>query len=241
MRQKPKPAPSPAREPDHKSQRTRFAGRDGLAAYTIDPASFPPSRVVYYNEEFVVINDLFPKSAVHLLILPRDPKKNVMRGQEAFDEDPQFLESCRTELKKVKSIVASELSRRFGHLSASERARNAALESQEVDGALPPGRDWEKDVVSGTHANPSMNHLHIHVMSPDLTGDCMKKRNHYLSFTTDFLIGLEEYPLPRQDHRRAYRHFPAEMRCWRCGRNFGDRMAALKRHLEQELEEWVRE
>ncbi|KAK3110017.1 aprataxin-like protein, partial [Teratosphaeriaceae sp. CCFEE 6253] len=84
---------------DTATKQTTFYGRDGLAAYTTDPVSFPPSRVVYFNDKFVVINDLFPKASVHLLILPRDPKKNVIRPQEAFD-DPVFLQECQAEEKK---------------------------------------------------------------------------------------------------------------------------------------------
>ena len=42
----------------------------------------------------MVINDLFPKATVHLLILLRDPSKNSLRAQEAF-EDAEFLADCR--------------------------------------------------------------------------------------------------------------------------------------------------
>lgn len=243
MSRKPK-APKPTSDTtDHQTARTVFAGRDGLAAYTIDPAGFPPSRVVYYNDKFVVINDLFPKATIHLLILPRDTSKNVLRPQNAFD-DVTFLEECRVEERKVRSIVASELRRRFGKLSASDRPRLAALESDEPpspDHVITQGRDWTKDIISGIHANPSMNHLHIHVLSKDMVSEPMKKRNHYLSFTTDFLVPLSAFPLAKEDHRRAYTHFPEDMLCWRCGRNFTNKMARLKEHLEEEKADWIRE
>lgn len=119
---------------DSATKRTIFSGRDGLAAYTVDPASFPTSRVVYYNDKFVVINDLFPKAQVHVLILPRDPAKNVLRPQDAFD-DPEFLEDCRQELKKVKEMVASEMQRKSGKYSKTEQARRQAMESED-----PPGK-----------------------------------------------------------------------------------------------------
>jgi aprataxin len=225
---------------DHASARTIFAGRDGLAAYTKDPESFPPSRAVYYNDKFVVINDLFPKASVHLLLLPRDPKKNMLNPQEAFD-DVEFLEECREELKKVKKIVASELRRKFGKYSTSDKARLDAMEADDPPEELPPGRDWEKEIISGIHANPSMSHLHIHVLSRDMVSECVKKRNHYLSFTTDFLVPLDQFPLAKDDHRRHYTHFPDDMLCWRCGKNFGNKMARLKEHLEVEKAEWIKE
>ena len=233
---KPKQSPPKAVPP----KRTVFAGRDGLAAYTTDPASFPPSRIVYFNDKFVVINDLFPKSVVHLLILPRDTSKNVLRPQEAFD-DPVFLADCREEEKKVRAIVAAELRRKLGPYSTAEKSRNDALDADDPPDELPAGRNWDREIITGTHANPSMNHLHIHVLSRDLQGEYMKKSNHYQSFTTDFLIPMGDYPLGEEDHRRRYRHFPDDMYCWRCGKNFKNKMAQLKNHLAEEFEKWKSE
>jgi aprataxin len=237
MKPKPKRQRQPEKNADKNSLRTIFSGRDGLKPYTVDPESYPPSRVVYYNDKFVVINDLFPKATVHLLILPRDPGKNAMRPQEAFD-DPQFLADCREEEKRVRGIVASELRRKLGSYSASDKAYLDAMESDDLPDVLPPGRDWDKEVMSGTHTNPSMNHLHIHVLSRDLHSDCLKHGNHYKSFTTNFFIRMEEYPLSEDHPRREYGHFPTDMFCWRCGRNFGNKMARLKEHLEEEFEDW---
>ncbi|KJX93893.1 histidine triad nucleotide-binding protein [Zymoseptoria brevis] len=230
---------SPVRNADRPTQRTTHFGRDGLGAYTADPQSFPPSRVVYHNEKFVVINDLYPKATVHLLILPRDPNRNYFRPQEAFD-DAEFLEDCRKEEVKVRQIVAEELRRKFGHYSQQDKARITAMESEDPPEKLPSGRDWSKEVISGIHANPSMNHLHIHVLSKDMVSEPMKKRNHYLSFTTDFFVGLEHFPLSAEDHRRHYRHFPGDMRCWRCDKTVQD-MPKLKEHLAKELEQWKTE
>ncbi len=226
---------------DSRTKQTTFHGRDGLVVYTQDPAAFPHSRVVYYNDKFVVINDLFPKATVHLLILPRDPRRNVLMPQEAFD-DPVFLAECKAEERKVREIVAAELRRKLGPYSGAEKVRNEAMDSDDPPDTLPPGRDWSREVISGTHANPSMNHLHIHVLSRDMHSECMKKKNHYLSFTTDFLIPVSDYPLAKDDFRRDYRHFTEpDMRCWRCGKEYGNKMAQLKEHLEAEFEEWRRD
>jgi len=225
---------------DKQTQRTKLHGRDGLGAYIADPASFPQSRVVYYDENFVVINDLYPKAFIHMLILPRDKQKYYLRPQEAFD-DPVFLALCREEEKKVRALVASELQRQLGKHSALDSARLQAMDLDDPPDELPVGRDWDKEVMSGTHANPSMNHLHIHVLSRDMHSEPMRKYNHYQSFNTDFFIGLDQFPLANDDHRRVYKKFQTEMICWRCGKNFGNQMAKLKRHLEEEFEQWRRE
>ncbi|KAG4218241.1 hypothetical protein PC116_g33279, partial [Phytophthora cactorum] len=87
-----------------------FDRRDGLGAYTHDPAAFPASRVIYYNDDFVAINDMYPKSTVHTLLLPRSPRSR-MHPFDAF-EDPSFLASVQAETLKLKRFVAKELQRR---------------------------------------------------------------------------------------------------------------------------------
>lgn len=110
---------------------------------------------------------------------------------------------------------------------------------------LPKGRDWRKEVKVGVHAVPSMNHLHIHVLSRDMHSDRLKHRKHYNSFTTDFFVPLDDFPLAEDDWRRqpgAQRHWPERpLVCWRCGRDFGNRFKELKEHLDDEFEEWKRE
>lgn len=128
-----------------------------------------------------------------------------------------------------------------GHWNSRRLATLYVPTSNTFAAELPPGRDWAKDVISGIHANPSMNHLHIHVLSRDMFSEPMKKTNHYLSFTTDFFVGLDQFPLPANDHRRFYKHFPADMHCWRCGKNFGNKISKLKEHLADEFEEWKKE
>jgi aprataxin len=41
-----------------------YLGRDGLLAYIREPESFPKGRVIYYNDDWVLIHDLYPKASV---------------------------------------------------------------------------------------------------------------------------------------------------------------------------------
>lgn len=222
-----------------------FAGRDGLGEYTQDPASFPPSRVIYFDENFVAINDLFPKSSVHTLLLPRSDK-NRLHPFDAF-EDPAFLASVQQEVKKLRTLVAKELQRKYGKFSSQEQARERALNGEDEipEGEdLPRGRDWERDVMAGIHAHPSMSHLHVHVLSVDRFSDCLKHKKHYNSFATPFFIPLEDFPLAPDDVRRHPGHqgyLGYEFKCWRCKRNFGNSFAKLKAHLAEEFELWKAE
>jgi aprataxin len=246
MAPKPKKPQEPKTLASTRSAVTRtFKLRDGLGAYTADPASFPPSRVIYYNESFVAINDLYPKSTVHTLLLPRSPLSRL-HPFDAF-ENAEFLAAVQAETTRLKSLVAKELQRRYGQFSAQDKLREQVLNGdiEWEDGApLPVGRDWGKELLVGIHAHPSMNDLHVHVLSRDMMSECMRHRKHYQSFNTPFLIDVADFPLAVEDPRRHPGHaayFEKDLQCWRCGKSFGNQFKKLKEHLAEEFEEWKKE
>ena len=222
--------------------------RSGLSVYTSNPETFPKSIVVRHTADFVVINDLYPKSSIHLLVLPRNQQKTLLHPFAAFDgSDTDFLESVKAECRVAKQLAASELRRRFGKQSLLDRAREDALSSQiepDSDSELPTGRDWAASIMVGVHAVPSMSNLHIHVISVDRFSERLKHRKHYNSFATSFFVPLSDLPLAADDPRRQpgrEGYLKMDFKCWRCGREFGSRFAQLKLHLEEEFEEWKRE
>lgn len=244
MKSKPKPAPTP--KPPASKDRFLDNLRDGLGVYLDDPSSFPASRVIYYNDDFVAINDLYPKASVHALLLPRSRKHNLLHPFEAF-EDPEFLASVQKETLKLKDMVASELRRRFGRDSRAESRREAVLNGDaepDDSGDLPPGRDWAAEVKTGIHAHPSMNHLHVHVFSRDMHSPCLKHRKHYNSFNTPFLIDVADFPLAKDDPRWHPGHagyMKKDLACWRCGMNYKNQFQQLKQHLGMEFEAWKKQ
>ncbi|ROT40850.1 HIT-like protein [Sodiomyces alkalinus F11] len=247
---KPKPKAEKPVASTSSSRSSRFSSiRDGLGLYLENPASHPSSRVIYYNDDFVAIHDLYPKSSVHTLLLPRSPKHNLLHPFEAF-QDPEFLASVQQETRKLRDLVATELRRRFGQESATDALREAVLNGdaepdEDVDGGgLPPGRDWASEVRAGIHAHPSMNHLHIHVFSRDMHSNCVKHRKHYNSFNTPFLIDVEDFPLAGNDprlHPGREGYLKKDFICWRCKKNFKNQFQQLKAHLDVEFEEWKKE
>lgn len=89
-----------------------------------------------------------------------------------------------------------------------------------------------------------MNHLHIHVISRDHYSDFLKHSKHYNSFNTPFFVDLEAFPLNEHDDRRhpgREGYLKSDLKCWRCGQNFGNKFARLKEHLAVEFEEWKSE
>ena len=232
------PVPTTRAQPRHSHGR-----RDGLLAYIQNPTSYPPSRVIYNNKNFVVINDVYPKASIHLLLLPRDPSKYLLHPFTAF-EDAAFLASVRAEAAKAKELAAKELQRRFGSYSASDRTRLRAMDEEPPPTTLPSGRDWAAELMVGVHAHPSMGHLHVHIISKDRHSESLRHRKHYNSFSTPFFVPLSDFPLAEDDVRRhpgREGYLKEDFICWRCDRSFGDKFTKLKHHLEREFEEWKKE
>ncbi|KEF53363.1 aprataxin [Exophiala aquamarina CBS 119918] len=217
--------------------------KNALLAYVLRPDRFP-EQIITYNENTVLIRDAFPKATLHLLLLPRHASKRDLHPHEAFD-DPAFLEMIRGEVTTSLKLAVSELSRLIGPFSETHKARIAAMESNDPPDTLPPGRDFSKELRVGIHAHPSMNHLHIHIVSRDMHSARLKHRKHYNSFNTDFFIPLDDYPLAKDDRRRSISYqngnLKEDFKCWRCGKIFGNKFVRLKEHLEQEFEAWKQE
>ncbi|QSZ36899.1 hypothetical protein DSL72_008989 [Monilinia vaccinii-corymbosi] len=223
-----------------------FLGRAGLGVYLSNPSSYPSTSVIYHTPSFVAIHDLYPKSSVHALLIPREEKWNTIHPIVALS-NPEFLEMVRPEAEKLKGIVASELRRRYGPESKEDLPRQRILSGEvdlDDDAEMPEGRNWGKDVMVGIHMHPSMDHVHIHVLSVDRFSSCLKKRKHYNSFATPFFVHLSEFPL--SDERQEALNgrgqgkvwLEDDMKCWNCGMHFGSKFARLKEHLKLEFDEW---
>jgi aprataxin len=147
----------------------------------------------------------------------------------------------KKETKLLRSLAAGELRRRYGKYSAQDKERQEALSADPPPDELPPGRDWEREIVCGVHAVPSMNHLHIHVISIDRYSDWLKHKKHYNSFSTPFFVPIDDFPLAQDDARRhptREGYLRRDYICWRCGKDYGNKFSELKVHLEEEFNEW---
>lgn len=138
-----------------------------------------PNIVLYYDETVCIIKDAFPKGKVHLLILPRHDNLTKMKPQEAFKEEQKI------ELIQPYVEQATEMARKLFR-----------KEWKRID-----GKDEEVEILVCCHSVPSLNNLHIHVMTKDMCGTHMKNKKHFNSFQTNFAIKFDEFPLKDDDFR----------------------------------------
>ncbi|KAF3037272.1 aprataxin-like protein [Didymella heteroderae] len=248
---KPKQTPEPAAV-SAKAVRRGFDARDGLGLYIEHPEKNPEGLVVEYDDDFVVINDKFPKASVHLLLIPRKPEYYAQHPLSLLSSNSAFLAEVKTRVDRLRHLAASELRRKYGRDSASDQPYQTALSSlmeqsdspppSERDALLPPGRDWLSSIKAGVHTHPSMNHMHIHILSREMHSPCLKHKKHYLSFNSSFFVGVDEFPLQEGSERFHPGDWPSwDMKCWRCGETYQNKFAKLKAHLGDEFEAWKRE
>ncbi|KAL6151655.1 aprataxin-like protein [Exserohilum turcicum] len=250
---KPKSTSRPPDTPKKAAVSKPWDPRNGLGLYIENAAANPEGRVLEYDEDFVVITDKYPKASVHLLLLPRKQTYYSQHPLHVLSTDTAFLATVRARVARLVDLAADELRRLYGEHSVSDAPYNAALEplmsgpdpplsAEQRAALLPAGRDWKKDIVAGVHTHPSMNHMHVHIFSRDMYSACMKRKKHYLSFNSSFLVRLDEFPLEPGSARFHPGAWPSwDMKCWRCGQNFKNQFAALKLHLEDEFEQWKKE
>ncbi|KAG1768385.1 HIT-like domain-containing protein [Suillus occidentalis] len=195
-----------------------------------NPASLPPSVLLSHSETCLTVFDGFPKSIFHFLVIPR-----VRLPFNVYQ-----LANLRSLLKCEKNS-AKEL------LTVLSREANNVKKMIESEMLKKYGFKW--DIWMGFHAVPSMEHLHLHVLSADLCAPRMKLKKHYNSFhpKLGFFIHLSDvlswfdadssyYKTISQLKKGEYEPLLKEdLSCWKCDHNFSN-MPKLKSHLQEEFD-----
>eukprot|EP01028_Stygiella_incarcerata_P005775 TRINITY_DN2395_c0_g1_i1.p1 TRINITY_DN2395_c0_g1~~TRINITY_DN2395_c0_g1_i1.p1 ORF type:complete len:338 (-),score=71.28 TRINITY_DN2395_c0_g1_i1:29-1042(-) len=161
------------------------------------------NEVFFVTDNVVVLYDTFPKSAIHLLLMPRETSLKMSVHELKIDHIPLLLEY---------------------------RWITRQLESAFKDGLWTTPLKNEKSMFPpvfkiGFHALPSIPHLHCHFILEDYQTPQMKQRKHWNSFATEFFIeldsvierltrGLPPSPLSREEYSRI---LAGPMRCPSCG------------------------
>ncbi|OAX38652.1 HIT-like protein [Rhizopogon vinicolor AM-OR11-026] len=195
-----------------------------------NPASLPPSVLLSHSETCLTVFDAFPKSIFHFLVIPRvRPPFNVyqlanLRSLLKCEKSnaKQILTDLSQEADNVKRMIESEMLKKYGF-------------------------KWE--IWMGFHAVPSMEHLHLHILSADLCSPRMKLKKHYNSFhpklgfflhLSDVLSWFDAEPSYYQtiSQLKMSEYEPLlkdDLSCWKCDRSFSN-MPKLKSHLQEEFD-----
>ncbi|KAM7363558.1 aprataxin [Cochliomyia hominivorax] len=94
----------------------------------------------------------------------------------------------------------------------------------------------------GFHSQPSMQRLHLHVISKDFVSDCLKTRKHWNNFNTALFLNYEDLFKQIQEFGQVKRLDSAnlialrnnELKCNQC-EFVAKNMPTLKQHLLQHL------
>ncbi|XP_046438058.1 aprataxin-like isoform X1 [Daphnia pulex] len=93
----------------------------------------------------------------------------------------------------------------------------------------------------GFHAKPSMDHLHLHVISTDFVSSCMKTKKHWNSFNTEHFLNLSDLITELEEKGNLDDYYPNDkdielylkkpLRCNQCPFE-AKTMPSLKTHLD---------
>lgn len=192
--------------------------RDNLKVYIESPESY--KNVIYYDDDVVLVRDMFPKSKMHLLLMTRDPHLTHVHPLE-------IMMKHRSLVEKLVSYVQGDLSGLI-----FDEARNC-LSQQLTNEALC------NYIKVGFHAGPSMNNLHLHIMTLDHVSPSLKNSAHYISFTSPFFVKIDTPTSNLPTRGTLTSLFQEDLKCWRCGETFGRHFTKLKAHLQEEYDDWL--
>lgn len=100
----------------------------------------------------------------------------------------------------------------------------------------------EHEFIVGYHALPSMQRLHLHVISTDFNSKCLKTKYHWNNFTTPYFMPSKELckqlnekgELLKVSNVQARAYLNTELRCHKCMVK-PKNMSQLKKHLLSHL------
>lgn len=101
----------------------------------------------------------------------------------------------------------------------------------------------DHEFIIGYHAMPSMQRLHLHVISTDFNSPCLKTKYHWNSYTTPFFLHSSDVcrqlretgVLCKVSDKEAKSYLDTELKCHKCSAQ-PKNMPQLKRHLLTHVE-----
>ncbi|SMN22899.1 similar to Saccharomyces cerevisiae YOR258W HNT3 DNA 5' AMP hydrolase involved in DNA repair [Maudiozyma saulgeensis] len=180
------------------------------------------SCVIYHDSKVVLITDGFPKAVEHILILPRNPLLSKSHPTTALSDNVKRKMEPYIEI--AIDYIVEQFTKKYIILDKNLK------------------EDFKKKLIQvGVHRVPSMNNLHIHVITKDFYSARLKNKKHYNSFNTNFFVKWHDLPLQNKplDNKLVEKEYlrDHDLICCYCGMNFTNKFAKLKEHLKVEFNE----
>ncbi|KAG7092306.1 hypothetical protein E1B28_008668 [Marasmius oreades] len=204
-----------------------------LRTYATKAASeFPNSILFAHTERTLTIYDAYPKAIFHFLILPRIRTESDL---------------TLNELNSLKTLLACDQTRAKEVITSLKDVADTVKKDIESEMMKRYGFKWP--IWTGFHASPSMQHLHLHVVSGDLCSTKLKNKKHYNSFhpklgfflhLDDVLSWFDSEPsyftqMAKLDEKTYEKLLKEDLSCLHCGKSMKN-IPTLKEHLQQEWE-----
>jgi aprataxin len=181
---------------------------------------------MHVDDQCVLMLDGYPKARHHALVVAREPALDSM-DELASQHLPLLAHMRSIALAWVAGVQAGAA----GGEALAAPAGAGAPGGQAGGGGVPPG--WRL----GFHAVPSMQQLHLHVISQDFDSPALKNKKHWNSFTTAFFRDLDAVEAEvrasgrvRVDRAAAEQLLKQALRCHRCGCSLAN-IPQLKQHI----------
>ncbi|CAG7846436.1 SubName: Full=Uncharacterized protein {ECO:0000313/EMBL:CCA66944.1} [Serendipita indica DSM 11827] len=145
------------------------------AKKSIPSPSLPSSVLFAHTDKTLTIFDGYPKAQFHFLIMPR-----------LLPE----METAR--FKNLRTLLRWDRNKAKETIVQLQKDSEKVIEDIEDEMVRLHGYKWKIHI--GFHAVPSMDHLHMHIISSDLCSPSLKNKKHYNSFHPDlgFFIHLND-------------------------------------------------
>ncbi|CDH14506.1 related to HNT3-Member of the third branch of the histidine triad (HIT) superfamily of nucleotide-binding proteins [Zygosaccharomyces bailii ISA1307] len=198
-----------------------------LQGYIRKPQDF--DEVIFWDDKLVIVKDKFPKAKFHLLLLPR--QHELTNKHPAVALTGEVKRELEPYIARAKAYICEQFTANYSFLHDSPF-------SSPAKGVFNNDTFLQRFTQVGVHSVPSMNNLHVHVISRDFNSPCLKNKKHYLSFTTDFFVLWSSLPLNEVPNEKEIEQLlkKQDLVCVYCLANFKNKFQDLKRHLNREFD-----
>ncbi|EKM76481.1 hypothetical protein AGABI1DRAFT_122637 [Agaricus bisporus var. burnettii JB137-S8] len=225
-----------------------------LRTYALkDPLTLPASILFCHSDRNMTIYDAYPKSMFHFLVLPRasSTSNKLASPETGGGVVSQKRLPLASDLSSLRTLLNSKNVDKQGAKDILTSMKDEGMKMKnEIEREMEKRYGFVWDVWMGFHGAPSMEHLHMHVISSDLVSEKLKHKKHYNSFhpKLGFFLHIDEvltwFDAESTYYQNMIKHpfskyeplLKVPLSCFHC-HSEQKNIPTLKKHLQ---DEWFR-